>query len=189
LKPIVRDFQSGRSNNLDGTISGHMRVTHAEINRLKSWDGDGTIQLSEGLIWDIPLFGLLSPILNTIVPGLGNSRAKEGRATFTMTNSVIFSRDLEIVANATRLRYDGQVDFDGNVSARVEADLMRRVPGLGRLISTVFWPVTKLLQYDVSGTLSEPKLEPANPISRIFTLPLMPFKALNEILTPDKKNQ
>jgi hypothetical protein len=81
-----------------------------------------------------------------------------------------------------------KVDFDGNVSARVEAEPMRQIPGIGRVISTVFWPVTKLLKYSVSGTLSDPKLEPLNPISRILTLPLMPLKALNELLTPDKKN-
>ncbi len=188
LKPIVSDFQSGRTNNLDGTITGRMRVTEADVNDLHSWDGDGHIQLTEGLIWDIPLFGLFSPVLNKIVPGLGNSRAKQGQATFTMTNSVIHSRDLEIVANATRLRYDGAVDFDGNVSARVEAELMREIPGIGRVISTVFWPVTRLLlPYSVTGTLANPKLEPINPISRLLTLPLKPLQVINELLTPDKK--
>lgn len=188
LKPIVRDFQNGRTNNLDGTISGRMRVVRADINRLNSWDGDGRIELKEGLIWDIPLFGLLSPILNGLVPGLGNSRAKEGRATFTMTNSVIYSKDLQIIANATPLRYEGQVDFDGNVTARVEAELMREIPGIGRVISTVFWPVTRLLlRYSVTGTLADPKLKPVNPIAEILTLPFRPLRAINEMLTPDKK--
>ncbi len=189
LKPIVRDFQRGRSNSLDGTITGRMRVTKADVNRLNSWHGDGHIELKEGLIWDIPLFGLISPVLNTMIPGLGNSRAKEGQATFTMTNSVIHSRDLEIVANATRLRYDGSVDFDGNVAARLEAELMREIPGIGRIISTVLWPVTKLLRYSVSGTLSNPKLEPTNPIATILTLPLKPFQVINDLLTPEKKEK
>jgi hypothetical protein len=192
LKSIVTDFQRGRTNRLEGSLSGRLRVTQADVNDLNSWDGYGFLNMHEGLIWDIPLFGLLSPILNTVKPGLGNSRAKEGRATFTMTNSVVHSQNLEIVANTTRLRYQGKVDFEGNVTARVEADLMREFPGIGRLISTVFWPVTEILKYSVTGTLDKPKLEPVNAVSRMLTkfiaLPFMPFKALNEILTPDKKD-
>jgi hypothetical protein len=188
LKPIISDFQHGKTNRLEGTISGRMHVARADINNLNSWNGDGHIRLHEGLIWDIPIFGLLSPLLNAVVPGLGNSRAKEGKAIFTMTNSVVFSKDLEIIANATRLHYDGRVDFDGNVSAKVEASLMREIPGIGPLISTVLWPVTKLFRTSISGTLEKPKMEPVYVFPKILTLPFLPFKALNEIFNPDKRD-
>jgi hypothetical protein len=187
LKKIVSDFQHGKTNRLEGTISGRMHVARADVNNLNSWNGDGHIRLHEGLIWDIQIFGLLSPVLNTVFPGLGNSRAKEGKATFTMTNSVVFSKDLEIIANATRLHYDGRVDFDGNVSAKVEAGLMREVPGIGPLISTVLWPVTKLFRTSISGTLEKPKMEPVYVFPKILSMPFLPFRALNEILNPEKR--
>ncbi|HKX63160.1 MAG TPA: hypothetical protein VJS65_14970, partial [Verrucomicrobiae bacterium] len=187
LKPIVSDFLHGKTNRLEGTISGRIHVTRADVNRLNSWSGHGHIQLHEGLIWDIPIFGLLSPVLNVVMPGLGNSRAKEGKATFVMTNSVVHSKDLEIIANATRLQYDGHVDFDGNVSAKVEAGLMREVPGIGPLISTVLWPVTKLFRTSISGTLEKPKMEPVYVFPKILTLPFLPFRALNEILNPERR--
>jgi hypothetical protein len=55
------------------------------------------------------------------------------------------------------------------------------------VISAVFWPVAKLYKASVSGTLEKPKMEPVYPFPRILGLPFLPFRALNEILNPDKK--
>ena len=55
-----------------------------------------TCTLRDGLIWDIPIFGIFSDVLNGMVPGLGSSRASAGTCTFIITNGIIRSDDLDI---------------------------------------------------------------------------------------------
>src|SRR5262249_717306 len=151
--------------------------------------GFGELALRDGLIWDIPLFGIFTPILNSVSPGLGNSRATAGTCSFVMTTGVLRSSDLEIRSPATRLVYHGSVDVDGNLNARVEAELLRDMWLVGPLVSSVFWPVTKMFEYKVSGTLTEPKSEPVFFVPRIMTFPLHPFRTLKGLFPEDPNSR
>jgi hypothetical protein len=122
------------------------------------------------------LFGLLSPVLNTVSPGLGNSRAKEASAAFTITNGVIFSNPLVINTAMTRLDYVGTVDLRENVNARVTANLLHNLWGVGPFISPFLWPVGKLFEYQVTGTLNNPKKEPVHDVSKLLLFPLHPIR-------------
>jgi hypothetical protein len=144
------------------------------------------VTLQDGLIWEVPVFGLFSPILNAVKPGAGNSKAKEATAMFIITNSVIFTSDLRIYASGMRLNYDGTVDFDTRINGRMEAELFRDMPGLGQIVSKVLWPVTKLFEYKISGTLSKPKSEPVF-IPKIIMMPFHPLRSLRELLGDDKE--
>ena len=70
-----------------------------------------------------------------------------------------------------RLQYRGTLDFEGRVNARVEAGLLRDMWLLGPIVSTVLWPVTKLFEYKVTGTLDDPKAEPVYLIPKVMLLP------------------
>ena len=180
LKALMADL-STHTNNLEGILSGSVLITGANSTDWDTWQGAGDVDLHDGLIWDIPVFGVFSPILNGIAPGLGNSRASAGTGSFIITNSVIFSDDLEFRTSGTRLLYRGSVDFRGQVNARVEAELLRDVWVVGPLISTVFWPVAKLFEYKVTGSLSQPKTEPLYFIPKIMLLPFHPLRTLKEL--------
>jgi hypothetical protein len=181
LHRFVADVSS-RTNQIEGTLNGTLVITDAQTAFPLSWQGYGEMGLTNGLIWDIPLFGFFSPILNGFVPGLGNSRAKRASATFSISNSVIHSRNLQIHATGMRMQYALDVDFDHRVQGRVEAELLRDMPGLGLIISKIFWPVTKLFEYKLSGTLEEPKAVPVFFVPRILLLPFRPIKTLKEML-------
>ncbi len=188
LKAVVMDAQRGRTNRIEGTFGGELVISQAYCNDLGSWFGYGRAYLRDGLLWDIPIFGVFSQMLNGIVPGLGNSRAKQGVATFQITNSIIYSKDVEIRATAMRMQYDGSLDFDTRVNARMEAELFRDTPGLGIVISKLFWPVTKLFEYRITGTIGDPKAEPLWGIPRVIFFPFQPVKTLKDIFRiPDKK--
>jgi hypothetical protein len=149
--------------------------------------GYGNVNLRDGLIWDIPVFGLFSPILNAIGPGMGNSRAKRGVGQFLMTNSVISTTDLDIQATGMRMHFNGTVDFERRINSRVEAELLRDVPGIGLVVSKILWPVSKIFEYRVTGTLADPKAEPLYIIPKILLLPFAPFKVLKDMVTSDPK--
>ncbi|HXG47954.1 MAG TPA: AsmA-like C-terminal region-containing protein [Methylomirabilota bacterium] len=171
-----------RPNKLEGRLGGELVVTSGILGDDKSWQGHGRVELRDGLVWEIPIFGLFSPVLNAIIPGLGHSQAKEGTATFGITNSVIHTDDLELRAAALRMQYRGWVDFEGRTEGRAEAELLRDLPAVGLLVSKVFWPLTKLFEYRLSGTLNEPKAEPLYVPTKLLLLPLNPVKGLRELL-------
>ena len=182
LHALATDLASP-TNHLEGALSGRLVVTRADTRDWRTPDGFGHARLRDGLIWDIPLFSLLSPVLNAVSPGLGNSRATAASAAFVITNGVIHSDSLEINTAMTRLQYSGTVDLRGNVNAYVTALLLRNVWFVGPLISTIFTPVTKLFEYKVTGTLENPKKEPVVPfVPKILEMPLHPIRSLEELI-------
>lgn len=182
LRLLMADL-STQTNNLEGRFNLELVITDANTDDMRSWNGFGHAQLRDGLIWDIPIFGVLSKPLDTIVPGIGHSRVAKGSANFIIANSVIRSDDLEMRAPTMRLQYRGTSDFDGQVKARVTAEPLRDTPILGALMNVALWPVAKLFEYRITGTLAEPKLEPVF-IPKILMLPLSPLRTLEELFTP-----
>jgi hypothetical protein len=173
-----------QTKNLEGHISGRLVVTRANADDLRSWEGYGHAELRDGLIWAIPIFGVFSKPLDAIVPGLGASRVSDGTATYVITNGVIFSDNLVMRAPTMRLKYKGTTDFEGRVAARVEAELLRDAWVVGRLVSLALWPVTKMMEYKVSGTLDNPKTEPIY-IPKVLLIPLHPIRTIEELLTSE----
>ena len=122
---------------MKGALSGTVAVTRANSSDWRTWNGSGAAQLHDGLLWDAPVFGLVSPVLNTLTPGLdmGNSRATDARARFTMTNGVVYTDSLDIRSLTMRVEYVGTVDLQENVSAWAKAQLLRNTPVIGSVLS------------------------------------------------------
>jgi len=180
LHALMADLYSP-TNRLEGELTGRLFITNANTADFKSWNGSGRARLRDGLIWDTPIFGGMSTIMNTIAPGIGNSRASEANGKFTIANSVIYTRDLDIRASGMRLLYDGTVDFTTRVDARVQAEVLKDAPVFGPVVSTVLWPVSKLFEYKVTGTLGKPEMEPVYFVPKIFMAPLHPMKTLKSM--------
>ncbi len=177
---LVADM-AANTNQLDGQLSGHLVVTSGNSTNWQVMNGYGQASLRDGLIWDAPMFGILSPALNAINPGLGSSRATDAAGKFTMTNGVIHSDDLEIHSTMMRLQYVGTVDLYENLNARATAQPLRDTWGVGSVISAALWPVSKLFEYKVTGTIADPKMQPLYDISKLLLAPLHPFKTLQNI--------
>ncbi len=176
---------TGKPNNIEGSVTGSVTVTNANTDDWQSWQGFGDVHLMDGLLWDIPIFGLFSPVLNALSKDLGSSRAKEAQGNFILTNSVIYTKDLVIHSPPARLHYDGTVDFAGGVNANVEAEMFRDTFLVGPLLSLLTTPMTKVFEYRVTGSLGNPRSEPRY-IPKFLLLPLRPFQTIREFLTPEK---
>ena len=177
LHTLMSDL-SLQTNHLEGLLSGALTVTKANTEDWRTVNGYGETTFRDGLLWDIPLFGIFSPVLNGISPGLGNSRASAATCGFVITNGVVLSEDLDIRSTGTRLKYRGTVDLEGRLNARVEAELLRDMWLVGPIVSTVLWPVTKMFEYKVNGTLADPKSEPVFIVPKIV---LMPFHTVRSL--------
>lgn len=178
LNHLFRDVVSP-DHGSHGILSGHIVINSGITDDWNSWQGQGRVKLREGYLWNTPLFGLVSPLLNTVSPGLGNSRAESGDATFTITDSIIHTRNLIIQEPATRLLYQGDLDFEGNLDARVEAELLRDTPMVGRVVSLALWPFSKLFVYRITGDLKNPIAKP------IYVLPKFLLNPIGSLRSSD----
>ena len=183
LHALMADVSS-KTNRMEGRLNGQLKITSAYTEDFGTWSGSGLADLRDGLLWDVPVFGIFSPVLNTISPGLGDSRADRGSATFTITNSVIHSQDLEIHAPMLRMMYQGAVDFKGRVDATVEAKLFREIPLIGPVVSEMLTPLTMLFRYKVTGTLEQPKTEQKFLLTKIPMMLLNPLQTLKDMAPP-----
>ena len=182
LHLLAADLSTNK-NNLEGQLSGDVLVTNASSADWHSWNGGGRANLHHGVLWDVPIFALLSPVLNAVTPGLGNSRAQEATARFLITNGVITTDSLLIRADSMRLQYIGTVDLQQKVDARVTAQLLRNTPMVGPVISEVLWPFSKIFECRVTGQLSDPVVAPIY-IPKLLLVPLHPVRSLEELFTP-----
>jgi hypothetical protein len=178
---------SSPTNHLEGVLSGRFVMTSANSEDWRTWNGYGQANLHDGLLWDVPIFGILSPVLNTFMPGLGSSRATDAAARFGMTNGVIYSDDLEIRSTMMRMQYAGTVDLKSRVNARVTAQLLRDTWVVGPLLSTALWPVSKLFEYRITGTLQQPQSDPVY-LPKFLLTPLHPLRSLEDILSSGAGN-
>jgi len=171
------------TNELQGALSGTMAVTHANSGDWRTWNGFGGAELRNGVLWDVPIFGLVSRGVNAVVPSLGNSRATDGTGVFTMTNGVIFTDALTIHTATMQVDYVGTVDLAEKVNARATAKLLRTTPVLGPFMSYVLWPVSKIFECRVTGQLDNPEISPAF-IPKILLAPLHPVRSVEELFAP-----
>jgi len=176
------DLTTNQSNLIEGRLAGHMAVTNADTRTWRSWNGYGDANLHDGLLWNIPIFGFASPVLNSVTPGLGNSRATDAAMTFIVTNGVIRTDLLAIHTLTMRLQYTGTMDLEQNANARVTAQLMRNTPVIGSIVSTILWPVSKIFECQVTGQISEPKVTPIYfPFSKYLLLPFHPIRTFEQM--------
>ena len=183
LHQLVADLTE-RDNTLDGLLNCLLVVTNASTENIRSWDGFGHASLRDGLLWELPIFGALSRPLDSIMPGVGNSKFSEATGTYKIEKGVIESKDLEMRSAAMRLQYSGTVNFDGGIRARVEAEPLRDTPVVGPIVSTILSPVAKLFAYKIRGTMSEPIIKPEN-IPGFLMVPFSPFQSIGRLFSSE----
>jgi hypothetical protein len=116
--------------------------------------GTGTIRVTEGNVFAIPILGPFSGILNALVPGMGYNKAHKASATFAVNKGVIDTSDFLVdgqgfaMIGGGKLFYlDDKIDFSIRINAQ-------GLPGI------LLFPVSKILEYGADGTLSKPGWRP-----------------------------
>lgn len=187
LSPFAASFSNNKTNNLDGKLSGQLLILSANTADWDSWRGYSSVSITNGLIWDIPLFGIFSDMLNSLSPGLGNSRADQGGGTFRITNSVIWTDDMLIATPTFQIHYQGSIDFDRNLDAQVDIDILRRWGSIGKVINFVTLPVRRIFRCNVRGVLEAPEIE-LTYIPKPVMMILRPVKTLRDVFHFNKED-
>lgn len=188
--PLLARGLTGKTNRLEGKVDLDAHITSGNSKNLHSINGYGFVNVHDALLWDIPMFGIFSPILNSISPGAGNSRAYEAKATYAIVNGNIYTDDAVIHAKGYRLIYKGYIGLDKHLDAKVEAQLLRDTAVLGPILRYALAPLTKLFEYHITGTVNKPVKEPMF-IPKFLMMILRPFhtmKQMNQEAAPAPAN-
>ena len=119
----------------------------------RNMNGRGKVEVTNGDVFAIPIFGPLSGILNHIVPGSGYSIAHKASASFKINDGVIHTGDFEAAATLFSMLGHGDIHF---LDDKLDFDLRMNMKGPGVLLT----PVYKLFEYTGEGSLKKPDWHP-----------------------------
>src|SRR5216110_443753 len=116
--------------------------------------GRGKVEVTNGDVFAIPIFGPLSGILNRILPGSGYSVAHKASADFKIDQGTIHTDDFDADGTLFSMLGHGDVHF---LDDKLDFSLRLNMKGPGVLLT----PVYKLLEYAGTGSLKKPDWRPA----------------------------
>ncbi len=115
--------------------------------------GRGKVEVTNGDVFAIPIFGPLSGILNLIVPGSGYSIAHQASATFKINEGIIHTDDFEAASTFFSMLGHGDIHF---LDDKLDFNVRLNMKGPGVLLT----PVYKLFEYTGEGSLKKPDWHP-----------------------------
>ena len=116
--------------------------------------GRGKVEVTNGDVFAIPIFGPLSGILNRILPGSGYSIAHKANADFKVDQGIIHTDDFEADGTLFSMLGHGDVHF---LDDKLDFNLRLNMKGPGVLLT----PMYKLFEYAGTGSLKKPDWRPA----------------------------
>jgi len=115
--------------------------------------GRGKVEVTNGDVFAIPIFGPLSGILNHIVPGSGYSIAHQASVTFKISDGIIHTDDFEAAGTFFSMLGHGDIHF---LDDKLDFNVRLNMKGPGVLLT----PVYKLFEYTGEGSLKKPDWHP-----------------------------
>ncbi|MDZ4200500.1 MAG: AsmA-like C-terminal region-containing protein [Kiritimatiellia bacterium] len=157
---------SALSQESDGRYEGHLNAELAMSGAAGTGEGPsvtgrGRLQVKKGHLMRISVFGGLSGYLSALIPGWGYTAQTDLRADFEIGQSRIRTENLMIAGRILSISARGSIGFDQSLSMTVQAQPMRKGPVADTLRFLAF-PITKLLEFDLRGSLRNPEWSPRN---------------------------
>ena len=116
--------------------------------------GRGKVEVTNGDVFAIPIFGPLSGILNRILPGSGYSTAHRATANFKIDEGIIHTDDFDAAGSLFNMLGHGDVHF---LDDKLDFNVRLNMKGPGFVLT----PVYKLFEYAGTGSLKKPDWSPA----------------------------
>jgi len=124
--------------------------------------GHGWIEVGAGRLFQFPLFGGLSEFLGRIVPGLSLiMRQTDARASFVIKDGKIHVDDIVIEGEVITLACEGDYYLNGDLDFAVQVRLLKKNTLVGGILHLAMMPVTKMLEFRLTGTVKDPHWCPA----------------------------
>ncbi len=175
LEAVTKHYSQGDA--IKGSVDAAFHLA-GNAGRASSISGGGEARISEGYLFAIPVLGPLSKLLSqndAKGENNGHSIAREATASFTISEGILATDDIEALTQAFRVRgagtvslVDKSVDFEAVANTR---DALSR---------TLLTPVSELLTYSCTGTITEPVWKPKH-ISNLGKVPAQVISEMTNI--------
>jgi hypothetical protein len=116
--------------------------------------GRAKVQVTDGDVFAIPIFGPLSGILNRILPGSGYSIARRATASLKVDDGIIHTDDFDADGMLFSMLGHGDIHF---LDDKLDFNVRLNMKGPGVLLT----PMYKLFEYAGTGSLKKPDWRPA----------------------------
>ncbi len=153
FKRFAQTYSKG--NDSEGDLTGDFKFT-GRMNDWSALKGNGVLIIVNGNLLAVPILGPLTPLLGAILPRpiAGYNIAKEADCTFSVEDGFLTTRNLKALSTSFRINSKGRINF---IKDDIDFDAEVSVRGLTGL---VLFPVTQLLAYRGSGTVTDTKWSP-----------------------------
>ncbi len=167
---LLQAFTGAPAGNYAGSIDA--QLTLAGISgegQGASARGSGWVKVSNGHVFQIPLLGGLSDFLTRIIPGLNLLlRQTDARAAFCIENGRIHADEILIEGDVFSLLGRGDYYLDGTLDFTVQVKLLRQHTFAADVFRVVIYPVSRMLEFHLGGTLEAPCWRPVNIPKALF---------------------
>jgi hypothetical protein len=149
---------------LKGHLAGVVEVRGpASTNIWSTMEGEGWLTISDGRVFSLPIFGGFSDIMRKLVPGLDFVlRQSDAKAEFDIARGRWHSERISIKGDVLSLTGRGNYHFDGRLDFRVRVTLLREHTLVAKILSALTYPLSKLFEFRLKGTVREPVWYPVN---------------------------
>jgi len=141
------------NDDIKGSVSADMKLK-GRFDDLSTMYGTGDVNVNNGVLYNIPVFGTLSQVLNSIIPNLGYSEARRAKAVFQVRDGVIDISNMDVASSGFALIGSGRYDM---IKDSVDMNMRVNVRGI---VGLVFFPMSKLFEYEGKGTMADTKWTP-----------------------------
>lgn len=152
-KEFAKVYSPG--NDTEGDLTGHFKYS-GNLGDWNSLKGSGAITLLNGNLYAVPILGPLTPLIGALLPKpiADYNVAKEADCTFTVSDGVVHTENIEAITGVIRLVAKGDVNFIHN---QVKLEAQAKIRGLPGFVLT---PISELFEYVGEGTISDPQWRP-----------------------------
>ena len=135
-----------------GLMNGHYEWTGTGSDA-RTMNGKGEVEVRNGDVFAIPLFGPLSDILNKIMPGVGYRVARKAKMSFAIKDGVVRTSDFHVDGGAFGMVGQGNARF---LDDKIDFDVRIDASGAGFVLT----PLYKFFEYKAEGSLKKPDWHP-----------------------------
>lgn len=123
--------------------------------------GKGTVRVSNGRVFLLPVFGGFSRMMTRIIPGLDFMlRQTDAQADLVVRDSRVHAEKVDIAGDVLSLSGDGDLFFDKRLEFTVQVTLMKEHTLVARVVRALTYPISKFFEFRLHGTVQDPLWEP-----------------------------
>jgi hypothetical protein len=147
-----------------GQLSGHVTITGSVGKTdLRTLKGEGALKIREGRVFMMPVFGGLSTTMTKIVPGLDFVlRQSDATTEFVIGDGKIHTDKILIEGDVLSFNGHGDYHLNGKLDFNAQIKLMKEHTLVAKLIAILTYPISKLFEFRLHGTVAEPQWYPVN---------------------------